>query len=560
MRNLVALTLSGVSLLLAVCVFGVGARDDDYITYWVAEQLAKTGHFVNIDGARIEQSSSLAHVLVLAALYFVTRLPLPVLGYAVGLASLVATIWLTARLTRRARPEAEWGATLVVSIAYPIVYWATGGLETVFAAASVLWFVSNLHSVLARDRLHARTIAAYVASCLLVVAVRPDTMVVSIVLVLVVGGVALLRPVRALTLGWLPQVARGRALGAVTGPIGAAAAVAAFRFVEFHQLLPEPELAKKGGLSTLSHGFSYVFSSFPHWMWVTYLVLFVLGIAWALRARSLQGFLLAATFVLGMLGIMFTRGDWMGGARLLVPYLAPGLIVMVLGVWSLARWWRVALLVVLAAVECVALVYFADGATWVSSAYTGQSENPALVISGDIGSPFGATVTSSAGPVPPEPWYTAWDFPHERDAIFLAAATPKLRAIIERDHGARRITIASYQAGMVAYYWQNEFPGKLDFIDMDGLVNNDFSGCHGLTETFAGDIITLPEWVRDAGRCAPPLPDLLFLVVPPWFVPGLSRDYRVVELVTLTYQRHALFASPRLLNVEFLAERIGWQP
>jgi hypothetical protein len=546
--------------LLAVCVFGVGARDDDYITYWVAEQLAKTGHFVNIDGARIEQSSSLAHVLVLAALYFVTRLPLPVLGYAVGLASLVATIWLTARLTRRARPEAEWGATLVVSIAYPIVYWATGGLETVFAAASVLWFVSNLHSVLARDRLHARTIAAYVASCLLVVAVRPDTMVVSIVLVLVVGGVALLRPVRALTLGWLPQVARGRALGAVTGPIGAAAAVAAFRFVEFHQLLPEPELAKKGGLSTLSHGFSYVFSSFPHWMWVTYLVLFVLGIAWALRARSLQGFLLAATFVLGMLGIMFTRGDWMGGARLLVPYLAPGLIVMVLGVWSLARWWRVALLVVLAAVECVALVYFADGATWVSSAYTGQSENPALVISGDIGSPFGATVTSSAGPVPPEPWYTAWDFPHERDAIFLAAATPKLRAIIERDHGARRITIASYQAGMVAYYWQNEFPGKLDFIDMDGLVNNDFSGCHGLTETFAGDIITLPEWVRDAGRCAPPLPDLLFLVVPPWFVPGLSRDYRVVELVTLTYQRHALFASPRLLNVEFLAERIGWQP
>jgi hypothetical protein len=162
--------------------------------------------------------------------------------------------------------------------------------------------------------------------------------------------------------------------------------------------------------------------------------------------------------------------------------------------------------------------------------------------------------------VPPSPWYTAWDFPHERDAIFLAAATPKLRAIIARDHGTRRITIGSYQAGMVAYTWQNEFPGKLDFIDMDGLVNNDFSRCHGLEETFAGNLISLPQWTQDAGRCAPPLPDLLFLLIPPESVPGLSRDYRVLELVTVTYRRHALFANPRLLNVEFLAERIGWQP
>jgi hypothetical protein len=82
-------------VLVAVCVFGVGARDDPYITFWVAEQLAKTGRLVNINGVRIEQSSSLAHVVVLAALYFVTRAPLPVLGYLVGLAGLVATIVLT---------------------------------------------------------------------------------------------------------------------------------------------------------------------------------------------------------------------------------------------------------------------------------------------------------------------------------------------------------------------------------------------------------------------------------------------------------------------------------
>jgi hypothetical protein len=558
-RSVAALSGAGVSVLLAVCVFGVGARDDDYITYWVAEQLAKTGHFVNIDGARIEQSSSLAHVLVLAALYFVTRLPLPVLGFAVGLASLVATIWLTSRLAGRARPEAWWAATLVVAIAYPIVYWATGGLETVFAAASVLWFLHSLHGVLTRDDVRARTIVAYAASCLLVVAVRPDTMVVSIVLVLGVVGVGALRALRPLA-NLLPEVATRRAVLAAMGPVGATAVVTAFRLVEFHRFLPEPELAKKGGLSTLPAGFSYVFSSFPHWMWAAYLVLLVLGVACVLATRSLLGLLMAATFILGVVGIMFTRGDWMGGARLLVPYLAPGLIVMVLGVWWLARWWRVAVLAALAVVECVALVYFADGATWVSSAYTAQSENPAFVISGDIGSPFGATVTSSAGPVPSEPWYTAWDFPHERDAVFLAAATPKLRAILERAHGPGRITIASYQAGMVAYTWQNEFPGRLDFIDMDGLVNNVFSRCQGLAATFAGEIITLPQWARDAGRCAPPLPDLLFLVIPPWSVPGLEREYHVVEIVTVNYRRHALFATPRLFNVEFLAARIGWQP
>jgi hypothetical protein len=281
----------------------------------------------------------------------------------------------------------------------------------------------------------------------------------------------------------------------------------------------------------------------------------------AVRERSVPGLLALGTFVVGCVALMFTRGDWMGGARLLVPYLAPGLATMVLGARSLGRWARHGAVLALVVVECVSFVYFVDGARWLSSSYTGLRANPNLVIAADVGSPFGGAVRTSRNvTAPPTPWYTSWDFVHERDAIFLAGATPKLRAILDAAHGPSRVTIASYQAGMVMFTWQNEFPGRLRFIDMDGLVTDDFSGCPGLVASFAGNVISYPVWVRDAGHCAPPLPDLLFFTVDPQVVPGLLTTYRVVERVSVGYRRNGLLRPARLLNVEFLAIRRGWLP
>ena len=414
------------SCLLAVSVFGVGARDDDYITYWAAEQLAKTGRLVNLNGSHVEQSSSLAHVVLLAVLYFVTRAPLPCPRLHGRAREPRRDGRARARIAAHVEPGAEVATALVVAVSFPLVFWSTGGLETALAAASVLWFAVQLDRLLdPRRELTLRRVATYVASALLIVTVRPDTMFVAIVVVILVLAVATVQSYGGpLAARALPKIDRRRAASAALGVLGAAGVLALFRLAVFHSALPQPELAKAGGLGWLPTGFSYVFSSLPYWMWLPYLALFAIGVVWCLRSKAILGLLVAALFGSGAVAIMFTRGDWMGGARLLVPYLAAGLVTMVLGAWSLRNRWHQVALATLVLVECVSFVLFADGTTWLSSSYTSQTANPADVIAADLGSPFGASIRSSTGPVPPLPWYTAWDFIHARDSIFLSATTP----------------------------------------------------------------------------------------------------------------------------------------
>lgn len=64
---LAAITIGAIAA--AIALFGIEARDDDYITFFAAQHLALTGSLTNINGAHVEQSSTLALVLLLAAVY-----------------------------------------------------------------------------------------------------------------------------------------------------------------------------------------------------------------------------------------------------------------------------------------------------------------------------------------------------------------------------------------------------------------------------------------------------------------------------------------------------------
>jgi hypothetical protein len=546
-------------VLVAVCVFGVGARDDPYITFWVAEQLAKTGRLVNINGVRIEQSSSLAHVVVLAALYFVTRAPLPVLGYLVGLAGLVATIVLSSRLARRINARSELVAALLVALAFPLVYWATGELETDLAAASVLWFVLSLHTRLTEGPHSLRSNAAFVASAVLIATVRPDTMIVALLVsgaALAASGLRVATPDRT---RWIPAIQLRGAVIAFGSVVMVTLVLGLFRELVFHSWLPQPEIAKLGGISWFTRGFSYVFSSFPYWMWLTFLILFGLGVAWCLVRRSLVGCLGAATFAAGVFVIAFSRGDWMGGARLLVPYLAPGLVVMAAGATSLSTLWRRVAVIAVVAVECFTLVLFANGTTWLSSEFTQLVPSSASASAADFGSPFGGSWTSTGGHASQLPWYTSWDFISTRDSVFLASATPIVRRLITASDG-KVVTIASNQAGLIFYTWANDFPGKIRFIDMQGIATDDFSRCTGLTQSFAGNLMTLTHWVSVAGKCAPALPDLYFTLGPVSASTLPARYYHVVSYVSILYDRGGLTTTIPLYETEYLAQRNGWSP
>ncbi len=558
--------IAAASCAFAILAFGVETKDDAYITYWVAEQLALHGHLVNVNGSHLEQSSSLADVVVLALLYLVTRAPLAVLGYVVGLASLAATIAMSAVVARRIRPGTELAAALAVAVAFPLVFWSTGGLETLLAAAGVLWLLAAMGTVLAATRLQARTLASYACASVLVVTVRPDTMLVAVGLGVLVLAVALVGAARRPTSeapsadARNPWIDVGRGCVAAGIVVGAAGGLTVFRLVEFHELLPQPDLSKAGGASWLPTGFSYVFSSLPAWMWLVLLVLVALGAWWSVVERSILGLLCAVAFGGGTTALMFTRGDWMGAGRLLVPYLAPGLILAVLGAWSLRLRWRPLAISALVAVECTSLAFVVSGENWASSQFTSPyGASAAVAFEADDGS-LGAPMTSSIGSVPALPWYIAWDYLSTRDAVFLSTATPVLRALLHASVG-QRLTLGSDQGGKVIFTWQGDFPGRIEFLDMDDVETSFFSACPGLHESYGGDIITLSQWARDAGHCAPPLPDLFLSLGAPAAIPGLLARYHVIASASMTYDQGHLFGPSTLLgNTEFLAVLDTWHP
>src|SRR4051812_15689114 len=81
-----------VLLVLGAVFFGSTGRDDAYLTYWPAHTLATSGRILNYNGQRVEQSSSLLHVVVLAAVSRLTSLSIPSAGWIVGLMSGAASV------------------------------------------------------------------------------------------------------------------------------------------------------------------------------------------------------------------------------------------------------------------------------------------------------------------------------------------------------------------------------------------------------------------------------------------------------------------------------------
>ena len=104
-RDFRALGISLAPLVILVAIslvlFPSAGRDDSHITYWASYATARFGEIVNYNGDRIEQSSSLLHVLGLAVIAKLTSLPLPTIG---GLGSILCgalTLIYTQKLAAR---------------------------------------------------------------------------------------------------------------------------------------------------------------------------------------------------------------------------------------------------------------------------------------------------------------------------------------------------------------------------------------------------------------------------------------------------------------------------
>src|SRR5579863_3986897 len=119
--------------------------DDSYITYWAAYALARFGSIVNVNGVRVEQSSSLLWTIVLALLGKVTRIDIESLGVPLSVLAGGATVWATGVLARRIEPTAGERARWLIALSFPSLLWSFSGMET--ALAAFLWTACAAYSI-----------------------------------------------------------------------------------------------------------------------------------------------------------------------------------------------------------------------------------------------------------------------------------------------------------------------------------------------------------------------------------------------------------------------------
>lgn len=142
-RDLLVLLVGCLTMAILGLAVHLGAgRDDTFITLYAGEQLGAGRGLVGWNGERVEISSSLLHVWLVAALSKLgpTYLANKLCGLAAGLGLLVLLYRHRARLfpDERSRGISFALATAILATTPSLLYWSLAGLETPFVTLLLL--------------------------------------------------------------------------------------------------------------------------------------------------------------------------------------------------------------------------------------------------------------------------------------------------------------------------------------------------------------------------------------------------------------------------------------
>ncbi len=541
--------------LVMFCVFSSvglythGGQDDTYITYAAAHALSETGAIVNYNGARVEQSSSLGLVVVLGFLRAVTRVEVPLLGYLFGLVCYASGIVLATRLANRMVGRRAGGWFGVAAATVPCyAYWSTSGMETPLVVATALWSVAALTlAVAGRTATWKHATVAFLA-LLGFASSRPETPLIGAGLV-------------ATAIVWAALQGRTvlrRAAPTLAAAFGGVVVLVGFRFFCFGQLAPNPALVKQRGFDPEA------------------------GLRYLLDNAAANNPLLLAALVVGaalcvalcassILGLRFRNYSVEGASR------RPWFRLHQRLREAVPRSSVVATMAILLTSLCAAYVSFVvvSGGDWMKGgrfyALVGPmlALLPAFLIGRTrtlaarrvavllVGTHFiGHVQFLRSGNAEGRPLHTAraavakvrdrvdddFDFieltnkVHARDAVVATHLT----AIVQRAyaHLGRPVTIMSGQAGLVMFHTFRRNPGKVRFLDLWNITNQELLDCVGAEHfryTILGTGADLPGVFaalneRGASCGLGGLPDIYFneRLRPPHVAALAPYDYVVV--------------------------------
>jgi len=538
-----------------ILIHSATGRDDVYLTLWQAKTLAEHGALWNYNNEPVIQSSSLLHVLLLAALYKVSGIALPTLAYWFCLvlgAGTVAMSWWLAGLLPGGNPLAAAAFCAV----FPFLpYWSLGSLETTLVALVLSAYLGGLLTTLRSGTLIAS------ASAMAYVLARPE----AIFVLAAFNG--------ALLVVWLMRRRQNcswadRAAISFAASLLATGALWRWMILYTGGPMPQPVYAKVEGvtLGAIVLGIKYMY------VVCTPTLLFLCGAIAAVALSDLMGDLslddprlIMSTLVLAYLAFVITSGgDWMEGGRFVVPILPT---MAALGMASLPRisLATVRLLTGGTAIACLATSLISSPCEYIhgAGAITILAALPLavlLIFRAPRGSTPGAVaivavlisavvshalffVRESTGTnffrvesVKREAasrskrgaafldsdyarsfeWVESANRIHMRDILFIDRMENILRQLNRQLQ--RPVVVATGQGGMVVYYLAARNPSALRFIDMAGLFTNDFTKCPASEGNRRGPWgLPLPlgseAKMRELfGGCGLPQPDVVFWV------------------------------------------------
>jgi hypothetical protein len=495
--DLIVAALLGLAL--AILLFGQGGQDDTYITYWPARTLAEHGEIVNYNGIRLEQSSSLSLVVLLALLFELMPLSMPSVGYLTSLAGAACAGLLAVRLARRMGLGSRLGILSAIATAPSFGYWATSGMETPWVAFSALWFIDELTAPPPGKRSDWARLGT---AALLFAGIRPEAP-------LLLGGLCVvfvaLTSFRHRT-GEGDVLSLSASLQRASVGLLAIFFVFAFRKLYFDAWWPNPALIKAGGFN-LREGTQYLWDVslqagfFP-------LLFFGAGAVLVMTRIPRRGSDVAALVTaLGLAQLSFlvaSGGDWMTGARFLAPIVPALVLTGFVALEAVARSPRIR--------SGLALAYCVlNLGCSLRLLHLGLSEGqPLWTMRGVI-----ERVEKRIGPSLVAR-VELLNKIHRRDAVTLSELLPIADAVVAHVP-ARRIQVMTGQAGMLAYHLAARHPGRVNILDLWSLTDRQLLDCFppGSIDssqwgTGIGTYRPLVEHEQLEARCGLPLPDIFY--------------------------------------------------
>ncbi len=491
-------------LSLGIVFFFFTGRDDSYITYWPAYTLSHFGEILNYNGNRLEQSSSLLLVLLLAVIAWITKIKIAFIGIFLSVLFAVLSIFsmrsLASRLDRQVMP---YSLFLTATSVY-FVYWSFSGMESTLAAFSIIVFIIAYYDYANKGT--ARPSIVVFAAPVPYLMVRPEGMFVLLFFLSALLAVTVFKSRKQVHYN---EQARKLSFLILT-VVSISAILLLSRYYYFGSLFPQPVSAKTSlGYYSIGKGIDYIRSSFSSPDTLLFGILVLSSIVLAIRDFIVKdGYdkhvyirFSLSVFILVFLSFLVTSGgDWMEGGRLVVPVLpiAAMMVTDLMGriyyLWKKPFFYAGIIFVV--ALQLWGVVSFAN---------TESTGRPLWTV-GLSGSYFKESDFSVLEKV---------NLVHLRD-IPLTLQMDKVITMLKGKYD-KKINIMSAQMGMVPYYISMKHYGKIMLMDRMSLADDLFMKC-SLTSDIrrrrTGVDLRYSYFFQEMkylkAECDMPIPDIIF--------------------------------------------------